>query len=121
MTNGGNDWKVSFARISWMSQALTTHPNVSSVARSRDIYFAVHRRNPTDMLNLLLLDEYVMSATATLRAFQEFPDVNIICLAGGWCNYSGEAKDLCDARKVGLFNTHSLHQALLKSEPWKYG
>jgi hypothetical protein len=50
MTNGSNDWGVTFGRISFLDQILRNHGNVANVNRERDILFTVNRRRTADSI-----------------------------------------------------------------------
>lgn len=120
MTNGTNNWGVSFSDISWLENALTQHANVGSVSRSRDILFDIDRRTPADHLRILCLRQYVIGLTAVQQALAEFGELQIIYIGGGWCSYTKEAKDFCVERKIGLFVTDELMGALYKREHWAH-
>jgi hypothetical protein len=119
MKNGSNQWGVQFVRITWLERALSGHGNVASVSRRNDIVFDV-TRNTGCPLTVLCLDEYVFGAAAAHRVFSEFPDVDFISVGGNWNGYTPEAKELCTARNIGLYNSSELTGAIWKEQFWTY-
>jgi hypothetical protein len=115
MSNGSNKWDVRFSRISWLDGVLKGHPNVTSVIRRDDIVFEIQRKKGPP-ITLLCLDEYAFGVAAAERAFQEFPDVNLIYVGGKWNKYTAEAKELCSERSIGLYNAGELAGALWKND-----
>jgi len=118
--NGENDWKVSYSSISWFENALNNHGNVICCSRSRDIFFRVDRKRPSDSLCLLLVNTYTFGVADYYRAKAEFPDLTCIALAGDWDGYTPEAKELTDSMGVGLCVPRDLFAALWKENPNKY-
>lgn len=119
MSNGENSWSVSFSRIAWLEDAIKQHGNVSSIMRHDDIVIEVDR-NDGSHITVLCLDSYALGQAAVLRVFKEFPAVNFISVGGNWNGYTPEAKALCLAQKVGLYNARELTGALWKDEYWKF-
>lgn len=120
MTNGSNDWGVPFSHIMWLERFLKSHGNIVSVERSRDILFIVSRRTTHDSLNILCLREYTMGLTFVQRALNEFGQIDIIYIGGGWSGYTPEAKDYCLGSKIGLFVTDEMSGTLWSDEYWSY-
>jgi hypothetical protein len=120
MTNGGNDWGVPFSDIMWFDQLLRNHHNVASVKRSLDILFETIRRAQADTLNVLCLREYTMGLTLVQRALNEFGDIHIIYIGGGWNGYTPEAKKYCLQSNIGLYVTNEMSGALWSDEYWNY-
>lgn len=101
MTNGTNDWGVSFSRITFTEKVLQGHPNVIRFSREKDILFTITRESPDDELRLLCCDEYVFGTTLLDRALAEFGTVNLIYVGGVWNGYTKEAKEQCLRSKIG--------------------
>lgn len=120
MTNGRNNWDVSYVYIKFLEKVLNGHKNISSVNRTNDILFTVQRISQNDSLQVLCLDEYSMSLSSAMRAMNDFPGVNIISVGGNWNGYTLEAKRYCIESEVGLFNSMEINQALFKTQYWLY-
>ncbi len=120
MTNGANDWGVSFSKITWVERLLRTHENVAELDRQRDIYFTVKRKAQNDSLAVLACDEYAAGMEVVLRALSEFGKIDIIHVGGGWCGYTKEAKDYCIENRIGIYVTDEMSGALWKREYWAY-
>lgn len=120
MTNGANDWGVSFSRISWLDQVLRNHDNIRSVSRHNDIVFEIERRSPDDRLRLVCCDEYSLGVLVVQRALTEFSPLDIIYCGGNWSGYTPEAKEYCIDAKIGLFNSTEINGALRQSDHWNF-
>ena len=120
MSNGRNDWGVSFSRISFMNSVLNAHKNVQHFNRSQDIIYDIHRANQNDVLKLICADKYTFSLTDVFRVYSEFEGVQIIYVGGGWCSYTREAKEYCLDGEIGLFNSKELNGALWRDDFWGY-
>lgn len=119
MSNGSNNWNVSYSRISWLESALNKHGNVANVTRFDDIIMVVERIKGHQII-LICLDEYTLGEAGVYRVLQEFPNVNFISVGGNWNGYTMEAKKLCLSKELGLFNSSELTGALWKNEFWLY-
>lgn len=120
MSNGSNDWGVSFGRISFLDSILRSHGNVANVERDQDILFTVTRNNQSDVLRILCCDQYAMGTTLVNRALAEFGKLNIIFVGGGWHGYTKQAKEQCLAARIGLYNATELAGGLWKDDYWAY-
>lgn len=120
MSNGSNDWGVSFGRISFLDRILKSHGNISDVQRTQDILFTATRKNQWDTLRILCCDEYAMGTTLVDRALAEFGQLNIIYVGGAWYGYTKQAKDQCLAAKMGLYNSTELAGGLWRDDYWAY-
>jgi hypothetical protein len=120
MSNGSNDWGVSFGRISFLDGILRGHGNVASIVRDQDILFKVARKNQSDVLRILCCDEYAMGTTLVNRALAEFGSLNIIFVGGAWHGYTKQAKDQCLAAEIGLYNATELAGGLWRNDYWAY-
>ena len=49
MSNGSNEFGVSFAQISFLARLLSGHPNVVEATRSNDIQFDIVSANAGDL------------------------------------------------------------------------
>ncbi|WP_272692719.1 hypothetical protein [Providencia sp. PROV164] len=119
MSNGSNNWNVSYSRISWLEFALKKHDNVANVTRHDDIIMEVERIKGCKII-LICLDEYTLGEAGVYRVLQEFPNVNFISVGGNWNGYTIEAKKLCLSKNLGLYNSSELTGALWKNEFWLY-
>lgn len=120
MTNGSNTWGVPFSDITWLSHLLENHRNVISVNRHRDILFTVARKTQNDALSVLCLREYTMGLTLVQRALQEFGELDVIYIGGGWNSYTSQAKDFCLKASIGLYVSDEMSGALWGNEYWTY-
>jgi hypothetical protein len=120
LSNGRNDWGVSFAHISWFERLLRSHSNVGQVTRHDDLVFEIDRKAQGDHLTVFCCNEYTMGLTSVHRAIHEFGPQNIIYIGGGWCGYTREAKQFCFDSKIGLYVTDEMSGALWKDEYWDY-
>lgn len=119
MSNGSNDFGVSFAQISWIERLLKNHDNVVSVTRTNDIQFDIERRRGRP-IRLVCLDEYTCGLARVLEVQEAFPGANLIYVGGTWNGYTGEAKEYCLAAEIGLFNTAEMNGALHRDAFWTY-
>ncbi|WP_176722235.1 hypothetical protein [Candidatus Thiosymbion oneisti] len=120
MSNGSNDWGTPYCDITWFERLLRTHDNIVSVEREHDILFIVERANQKDTLNILCLRKYTMGLTLVQRALEEFDDLNIIYIGGGWNGYTQEAKHYCLDANIGLYVTNEMSGALWRDRYWTY-
>jgi hypothetical protein len=120
MNNGSNDWGVNFSHIMWLNDYLKVHRNILDVSRSHDILFTVHRKRQSDVLRILCCNEYAMSFTLVLRGLNEFGELDIFYVGGGWNGYTEQAKSYCIENRIGLFVTDEMTGALWADEWWTY-
>jgi hypothetical protein len=119
MTNGTNEFGVSFAQIMWISRWLKTHDNVAGFERSQDILFDIRRKHGRRIC-MVCLDEYTCGLARVLEAREAFPRLNLIYVGGMWNGYTMEAKDYCLEEKIGLFNTKEMTGAFHRDDFWTY-
>ncbi|WJT09111.1 hypothetical protein [Vibrio harveyi] len=119
MSNGSNTWDVSYSRIAWLESAIKSHGNVIRYSRRNDIIMEFDRKDGSS-ITLICLDEYALGESLVHRVLQEFPEVNFISVGGNWNGYTREAKELCLANNIGLFNSSELTGALWKNDFWLY-
>ncbi|NOR44546.1 MAG: hypothetical protein GQ534_03085 [Candidatus Delongbacteria bacterium] len=115
MSNGHNDWNVSYVYIVWLENLLNSHSNIRNVTRTNDIYFKVERINQNDTITILCLNEYSMGVTMVQRAISGFSPLNIIYVGGNWNNYTSEAYEYCSENSMGICNSTGILRML-----WKY-
>jgi hypothetical protein len=120
MTNGSNDWGVTFGRISFLDQILRNHGNVANVNRERDILFTVNRRNQSDVLRVLCCEEYAFGVTLLNRALTEFGSLEVVYVGGEWNGYTVDAKEQCLAQHIGLYNIKEIAGGLWRNDYWAY-
>ena len=118
--NGANDWGVPFSDVTWFQRLLDTHGNLKNIDRHDDIVFEVDRVRQSDHLTILCCRQYTMSLTLVQKALNDFGDLNIIYIGGGWNSYTDDAKDFCNRRRVGLYRTPEITGGLWKDEYWSY-
>lgn len=119
MSNGSNDFDVSFAQISFLDRLLNKHPNILEVMRSKDIQFDIVRERGGP-IRLVCLDEYTCGLARVFEAQEAFPGVNLVYVGGVWNHYTGDAKQYCKDSKMGLFNAKEINGALHRHEFWGY-
>ncbi|HEY8565700.1 MAG TPA: hypothetical protein VIL65_09385 [Beijerinckiaceae bacterium] len=119
MSNGSNDFGVSFAQISFLDRLLATHSNVVDVRRSNDIQFDIVRERGGP-IRLVCLDEYTCGLARVLEAQEAFPGVNLIYVGGAWNSYTQDAKRHCIDAQIGLFNAKEIRGALYRNDFWSY-
>ncbi len=120
MNNGSNSWGVEYHRIAWFERLLHGHRNVTNLYRHDDIIFELDRIKQKDHLKVLCCYEYTMGITTVHRAINEFGNLDIIHIGGGWCGYIMEAKEFCLQSKIGLYVSDEMSGALWKNEYWAY-
>lgn len=120
MSNGNNDWGVPFSQITWFDMLLKNHKNIESVERTDDIVFDVVRKRQGDTLRILCLREYTMGLTMVQRAQDEFGDLKIIYIGGGWNASTTDAKEYCLDNNIGLYVSDEMSGALWKDDYWNY-
>ena len=119
MSNGSNDFGVSFAQICFLGSLLATHPNVVEVTRSNDIQFDIARKRGGP-IRLVCLNEYVCGLARVLETKEAFPGANLIYVGGVWNSYTQDAKRHCRDAQVGLFNAKEITGALHRNDFWRY-
>jgi transcription elongation factor GreA-like protein len=120
MNNGVNDWDVGYGSITFFEQMLRGHKNVAQSVRSRDILFAITRKNPADCVHVVIVNPYTLGVAGFYKVREEFPEVTCIVFAGDWNAYTLEAKELADAEGIGLLMPRELVAALFREAPHKY-
>jgi len=119
MSNGSNDFGVSFAQISFLERLLAGHPNIIEAARSNDIQFDMVRERGGP-IRLVCLNEYACGLARVFEAQEAFPGVNLIYVGGVWNSYTGDAKQHCGDAQIGLFNAKEITGALHRNDFWRY-
>lgn len=120
MSNGSNNWGVPFHHITWFERLLSTHGNVESLTRTRDILFEIKRKEQNDSLRILCLREYTMGKTMVQRAQEEFGHLSIIYIGGGWNACTIEAKEYCMSENIGIYVSDEMTGALWRNDYWNY-
>ena len=105
-----NKWKVSYSTISFFYDALTSHRKVIDVERIRDIYFIVSLNE--NIINALLLNEYVLGVETIIRAMNEFPDVDHIVNGGNWNSFTSDAISYASDNSIGIHSIKDFLKAL---------
>lgn len=119
MTNGSNDFGVTFPQIQFLSRVLGTHKAVESVERRKDIQFDI-ATSQGNKLRLVCVNEYTCGLARVLEVLEAFPGTNIIYVGGAWNGYTMQAKEYCIESNVGLFNSSEISGALFRKDYWRY-
>lgn len=118
--NGSNNWNVPFCDISFLEKLLSSHNNLKNLTRNNDIVFDVYRKKQNESLKIFCCRQYVMSITLIYKVLDEFEDINIIYIGGGWNGYTQDAKQYCLDSKIGLYVTDEMNGALWSDDFWAY-
>ncbi len=119
MTNGSNDYGVTFPQIRFVSQLLTRHGNVERFTRTNDIQFDLVTRRGSE-LRLICVNEYTCGFLRVLEVQEDFPELNIVYVGGSWNGYTMQAKEYCIKAQLGLFNATEINGALYRDDYWLY-
>lgn len=119
MTNGSNDFGVTFPQIQFISRLLSSHKAIASVERSKDIQFDIVT-SKGDEVCLVCVNEYTCGLARVLEILESFPGTNIIYVGGAWNSYTMQAKEYCIHAKIGLFNSSEINGALYREDYWNY-
>ncbi|HUZ72227.1 MAG TPA: hypothetical protein VMU87_04520 [Stellaceae bacterium] len=81
---------------------LGTNPVVSGI---EELDYQVLRiaRDGKSALTVFLTNNYIVSQADVLEMIAAQPDINAIITMSAWNQYTGDAKDECKRRKMGLF------------------
>jgi hypothetical protein len=96
-----NNWNVSYSTITYLEKALSTHSNVDSFSRSKDILFKIDLKSG-HTVTALLLNEYTLGLAAVHEAIYQFPNIQFIANGSNWNEYTGEAKAFGRTKKIGI-------------------
>jgi precorrin-6B methylase 2 len=116
--NGRNDYGVEFSRIMFLEKIIGAHNNVTSFERRDDIVFEVRRTFPDDQIQIVCVDEYVLSEATARRILSDFPNTDIIFVGGKWNHATGHATDFGRDKKVTVCNAGNVNAALSKTQ-WR--
>lgn len=119
MSNGTNDFGVTYPQILFMERILGGHANVTSFDRSNDIQFDIERARGGEC-QLICINEYTCGLIHVLSVLSKFPEVNIIYVGGNWNSYTLEAKEYCLEARLGLYNSAEINGALHRTDFWNY-
>lgn len=119
MTNGSNNYGVTFPQISFVSRLLTQHKNIAEFTRSNDIQFDLVTSKGL-ILRLICVNEYTCGLPRVLEIQEDFPGTNIIYVGGAWNGYTMQAKEYCIEAELGLFNSNEITGALYRDDYWLY-
>lgn len=114
MSNGNNDFGVTFSQIMFLEKILKLHENVQILGRRDDIVFEIARRHQGDMLTIVCLNEYSAGQEVIEQVLERWPQVNLIYVGGKWNKPTKEAEKFCDERGMGIHNAGTLAPALRK-------
>lgn len=116
--NGENAYGVTFGRIMFLQRIIEGHDNIKSFARHHDLVFDVTRLRQGDTIQIVCVDEYVLSDAMARQIWRDFPKVGIIFVGGKWNHTSTPANDFCKSKSIAICNAGSLNAALLKTRYW---
>jgi len=119
MSNGANEFGVTFPQIRWIERVIRNHDNVIDVKRTKDILFTIERKYG-DVIELVCIDEYTCGIIRVYEVLEYFESVNIIYVGGIWNGYTEDAKEYCLSSSVGLFNSGEIDGALFKKKYWDF-
>lgn len=116
--NGENAYGVTFGRIMFLQKIIEGHDNVRSFKRHHDLTFDVDRAKQRDKIQIVCVDEYVLSDAMARQIWQDFPGVSLIFVGGKWNHTSTPASAFCKSKKLGICNAGTINGALLKTRYW---
>lgn len=119
MTNGSNDFDVTFPQIKFLLRVLNNHNAIESVERRNDIQFDI-ANSQGNKLRLVCVNEYTCGLARVLEVLETFPGTNIIYVGGDWNGYTMQAKEYCIESGIGLFNSSEISGALFREDYWRY-
>ncbi|WP_299298549.1 hypothetical protein [uncultured Tateyamaria sp.] len=119
MSNGSNDFDVTFSQIVWIEKVLRNHKNTLELQRTNDIQFDLERLTG-GVCQLICINEYTCGVGHVLEVLDTFPNANIIYIGGNWNGYTLEAKEYCLEAKLGLYNSSEINGALYRTDFWNY-
>lgn len=117
--NGTNAYDVTFGRIMFLEKIISGHQNVAAFDRHDDLAFDVVRLDQGDNVQVLCVDEYVLSEAMARQIINDFPNVGIIFVGGKWNSASGDARAYCCARKIAICNAGDINAKLSKTRYWQ--
>jgi hypothetical protein len=120
MSNGSNNWNVSFGAIAFFERALKSHQKVRHFTRTEDIYFSIERSAGYSPVFAVLVDVYTVVLAHYLKAREEFPQMDCLVTCANWNAYTREAKERAIEDHMGLFIVGEFFGALWAKEPYKY-
>lgn len=116
--NGDNAYGVTFGRIMFLQKIIEGHNNVESFERHHDLAFDVTRVQQRDTLQIICVDEYVLSDAMARQIWSDFPTVNMIFVGGKWNRTSTPAGAFCKSKQIAVCNAGTINAALLKTRYW---
>lgn len=116
--NGNNEYGVTFGRIMFLQRIIEGHTNVVAFKRHDDLAFDVERIEQRDTIQLVCVDQYVLSEALARQIVSDFPEVDIIFVGGKWNHSTTPASEFCQSKKVGIYNAGNINAGLLKTKYW---
>ena len=116
--NGENSYGVTYGRIVFLQRIIEGHNNVASFERHDDVAFEVERIEQGDVVQVVCVDEYVLSDAMARQIWTDFPKVDIIFVGGKWNHTSTPASAFCKSKKIGIYNAGNINAGLLKTRFW---
>lgn len=113
-----NAYGVTFGRITFLQKIVEGHDNVKSFSRHDDIVFDLDREKKGDNIQVVCVDEYVLSDAMARQVWQDFPSVDIIFVGGKWNHTSTPASDFCKSKRIAICNAGNVNAVLLKTRYW---
>lgn len=116
--NGENSYGVTFGRIMFLQKIIEGHDNVKDFFRHQDLVFDVNRDKQGDTIQIVCVDEYVLSEAMARQVCQDFPNVCVIFVGGKWNHTSTPASTFCKSKKIAICNAGNLNVVLFKTKYW---
>jgi hypothetical protein len=117
--NGDNAYNVTFGRIMFLQKIITGHENVAAFDRHDDLAFDVTRVDQRDMIQIICVDEYVLSEAMARQVISDFPGTGIIFVGGKWNSATGDARAYCRSKKVAICNAGDINAKISKTHYWQ--
>ena len=99
----------------FLQRIIEGHDNVESFNRSADIVFNITRIKQGDNVQIVCVDEYVLSESMARQIASDFPDTNVIFVGGKWNHTSGPATSFCNSRGISIHNAGTINAGLHKT------
>lgn len=120
MTNGSNNWGVSFSAISFLEKVLCAHKAVESFARVNDIQFKIVRSSGYPEVNAVLVDDYMLGEATVYAVLREFVGVTAVVNNGSWNHIALDWRAFAKKTDVVVFLVADFLGALNVEYPVKY-
>lgn len=120
MSNGSNNWNVSFSTIRFVENALASHEKVLQSTRRNDIVFDIRRAKSLPPVTMVLVNRYTLGIADFYECRSEFPGMTCLVTSSTWNQYTSAVKDAGKRAGVSVFNISEFFGALHWSDMVKY-